>query len=1261
MCTRIGKSVLWVWSALLVCAYFYSANSALAAPCNEPLSVPFDSKLSVAAAGPICPEHPELPPEPEYYDAEFDSQNVPTTMVVGQRYNVSISMRNTGAAVWSADQAYSLGSQNPHDNLTWGIGRVAVPGSISIRQNAKFNFTVTAPRAAGRHNFQWRMVRDGVAWFGFNTKNVQIDVVGSVIRGAIDGISNGQITGWACSSGISESISVHVYLGGQAGAAGAVNVGAYRADNASEPAIASACGAAGSTYRFYIPIQGAWTIEHANQPIYVHGISPVGAANLVLAGSGNYRIPANVPPSISMTSPTAGTVVGEGASVILAAQASDPDDGIASVTFMADGAVLGSKGPPYQLTYSSIPEGAHSVQAYARDTRGAVTYSPPRTIYASRVIGDLAVANGAIFGWACSTYVGGSIPVHVYFGGPAGSGFGYGEFIANIASEAAVNNQCKGGGTAYRFNVPITHAMVRDHGGKKVYVHGISPLVDAHLLISNSGNYALPVNQAPSITLTSPGDSTVDGPVDILLAADARDPDDAVAQVAFFRNDQLVASVSAAPWQYTMNGASAGTYRFHAVATDHRGASTRSNSRTVTVVEAQSPASVTRSYVYDAYQRLCKTIEPETGSSVVDYDAAGNVAWSAGGLDLPGSGACNRAEAAASGRRVDRSYDVRNRISSLQFPDGNGSTTWSYTPDGLVAATKVLNDGGATSVLNSYQYNSRRQLTTESVEQPGWYAWAVSASYNANGHRATQTWPTGAVVEYSPNALGQPTRVGNYATGVRYHPNGAVKQFIYGNNVLHAMEQNVRQLPARVLEKNVLDYRTTYDAVGNVTDIYDDALGAFYNRHMSYDSLDRLTAAGSNNFGGDFWHRFTYDALDNLRSWVLPGVKDHQYFYDARNRLTNVRGSDGATTMGLTYDAQGNLAVKNGQSHIFDFGNRLRSVVGLETYRYDAAGRRVLAHSPTKGNILWQYTQDGRLVYQSDGRVGTGTEFVHLGDRLIARRDINGAGAVTTYLHTDALGSIVASSDQSRQVVERTHYEPYGAPIGKVIEGPAYTGHVMDGITGLSYMQQRYMDPQLGAFLSVDPVTAYQKPVDQFNRYRYANGNPYKFTDPDGRQSLPRSVYETDWTKPETRQAFGDALSFVADFTPVVSDAKGIAEAVREPTLRNFLAAAVGVFPIAGDFAGKAIKSADQLIDAAGKMERLAKGKRQGRVEGDVRQIFAAITEGGVKGRNDYMTMPDGTIIGSHVSKSTGVATIDINKAGQVYKIRVEAPKQARE
>jgi len=48
-------------------------------------------------------------------------------------------------------------------------------------------------------------------------------------------------------------------------------------------------------------------------------------------------------------------------------------------------------------------------------------------------------------------------------------------------------------------------------------------------------------------------------------------------------------------------------------------------------------------------------------------------------------------------------------------------------------------------------------------------------------------------------------------------------------------------------------------------------------------------------------------------------------------------------------------------------------------------------------------------------------------------------------------------------------------------------------------MQQRYYDPVLGVFLSVDPVTAYDGLLGQFNRYRYANDNPYRFTDPDGR------------------------------------------------------------------------------------------------------------------------------------------------------------------
>lgn len=52
-------------------------------------------------------------------------------------------------------------------------------------------------------------------------------------------------------------------------------------------------------------------------------------------------------------------------------------------------------------------------------------------------------------------------------------------------------------------------------------------------------------------------------------------------------------------------------------------------------------------------------------------------------------------------------------------------------------------------------------------------------------------------------------------------------------------------------------------------------------------------------------------------------------------------------------------------------------------------------------------------------------------------------------------------------------------------------------------MQQRYYDPIAGRFLSVDPVTTDANTGELFGRYHYANNNPYRFMDPDGRQSWP--------------------------------------------------------------------------------------------------------------------------------------------------------------
>lgn len=106
-----------------------------------------------------------------------------------------------------------------------------------------------------------------------------------------------------------------------------------------------------------------------------------------------------------------------------------------------------------------------------------------------------------------------------------------------------------------------------------------------------------------------------------------------------------------------------------------------------------------------------------------------------------------------------------------------------------------------------------------------------------------------------------------------------------------------------------------------------------------------------------------------------------------------------------------------------------------------------------------------------------------------------------TYVHTDALGSPIAETDSNGGVARISEYSPYGDLLNRpVSDSPGYSGHIEDLATGLVYMQQRYYDPKIGLFLSADPVQAYSHPVVMFNRYRYANNNPYRFKDPDGRK-----------------------------------------------------------------------------------------------------------------------------------------------------------------
>jgi RHS repeat-associated protein len=109
-------------------------------------------------------------------DAAFVSQSVPSTMVAGQSASVSVTLQNTGGTTWAAGST-ALGSQNPQDNSTWGLNRVALPAPVAPGASATINFSIAAPSTPGTYNFQWRMLEGTSGWFGAPSTNVAVNVI----------------------------------------------------------------------------------------------------------------------------------------------------------------------------------------------------------------------------------------------------------------------------------------------------------------------------------------------------------------------------------------------------------------------------------------------------------------------------------------------------------------------------------------------------------------------------------------------------------------------------------------------------------------------------------------------------------------------------------------------------------------------------------------------------------------------------------------------------------------------------------------------------------------------------------------------------------------------------------------------------------------------------------------------------------------------------------------------------------------------------
>ena len=151
---------------------------------------------------------------------------------------------------------------------------------------------------------------------------------------------------------------------------------------------------------------------------------------------------------------------------------------------------------------------------------------------------------------------------------------------------------------------------------------------------------------------------------------------------------------------------------------------------------------------------------------------------------------------------------------------------------------------------------------------------------------------------------------------------------------------------------------------------------------------------------------------------------------------------------------------------------------------------------------------------------GASTYFSYMGDRLTLESSYSGGayfamrdyvydggqpylwheGGYTVidnrYLHTDRLGSVVATTNSGGAVTAYT-YGPYGEPQTWAGSRFRYTGQMALPEAQLYHYRARAYDPMLGRFLQTDPIGYGDGP----NVYAYVHGDPVNGTDPKGTSS----------------------------------------------------------------------------------------------------------------------------------------------------------------
>jgi RHS repeat-associated protein len=190
----------------------------------------------------------------------------------------------------------------------------------------------------------------------------------------------------------------------------------------------------------------------------------------------------------------------------------------------------------------------------------------------------------------------------------------------------------------------------------------------------------------------------------------------------------------------------------------------------------------------------------------------------------------------------------------------------------------------------------------------------------------------------------------------------------------------------------------------------------------------------------------------------------------------------------------------------------------------DGAGR--VLRKDANGQVTL-YVGGGMMELSKVDNMISGTRFyTQAGVQVASRNTSNGV----EWTLGDAQGSISTAINQATGAARNVYYLPYGgvrASSTALTNDHTFLNQVLDGGSSLNYLNNRYMDPGTGTFLSVDPLVA-----STVMPYLYGDGNPVTYSDPTGLCSILGSM--TPWGQAECAM---DVLDTVGDALDGASEA----------------------------------------------------------------------------------------------------------------------------